>query len=80
MSECPRKHKICDSHLRSFLTVFTGNAVEVVIDYFIFNLFLHYPAESFGFAVATQIVCYSCTYLSLRIWNRIKWGRKVIAL
>ena len=74
---CDQEHRVCDTRKRSFLMVATGNAIEVVIDYFLFNLFLHQPVESFGFALVAQIVCYSTTLLALRIWNHIKWGRKV---
>ena len=78
MSNCDHEHKVCDSRLRSFLMTFTGNAIEVVIDFFIFNFFIPSKPESLGFAIATQVVCYLTTYFSLRIWNKIKWGRKVI--
>ena len=78
MSSCDHDHKVCDSHLRSFLVTVTANGIEVVIDYFLFNFFLGQPAESLALSIATQVVCYLTTFSSLRIWNRIKWGWKVI--
>jgi hypothetical protein len=70
-------HRVCDTPLRTVLIVTTANGIELLVDFFLFNLILHQPEKSLGLAILAQIVCYSCTCLSLRIWNKISFGRKV---
>jgi hypothetical protein len=74
------KHNHCvkDSVLRSFLVVFTGNALEYIADFF----FLHYVmgkpiADSFEGSVGIVAICYITTFIGLRIWGRVSWGRQV---
>jgi hypothetical protein len=78
MSSCDHEHKVCDSRLRSLLVVLTGNGIEVVIDFFIFHFFGLNLFDSGTLAIVTQVVCYTTSYFGIRVWDRIKWGRKVI--
>ena len=73
------EHKICDSYLRSFIIVATGNGLEYFADF----LFLHFfmgksIPESLGGSVALVVICYVTSFVALRIWNKIKWGRKIV--
>jgi hypothetical protein len=78
MTECPHEHRVCDTPLRTFLIVATGNALEYVADVFLL-LFLRQPlVNALGGGVGFVAICYATTYIALRIWGKVKWGRKVL--
>lgn len=70
-------HKVSDSHTRSLLVSGTANLIEFIVDFIIVNVLLGRPVEALGIAAGMQVICYLCTYASLRIWCKIKWGRKI---
>jgi hypothetical protein len=72
-------HKIEESHGRSLLIGATSNAIEFAIDFLFFNLVLRQPFLIAGAAsLAAICICYLSTYMTLRLWKNIKYGRKVI--
>lgn len=79
MCSCAHEYKVCDSHLRSFLIVATGNGLEYVADFIFLHFFMDKSIpESLGGSVALVVICYITSFIALRIWNRTRWGRKVV--
>jgi hypothetical protein len=75
--ECEYKHCVTDSKLRSFLIVATGNALEYILDVIVLTIIRQPLSIALGGSVVLVGICYATTYISLRIWNHIKFGRKI---
>lgn len=84
MLSCDHHHKVCDSRKRTLAIQVTDKIIEVIFDTLVVSLILErlMPLESAilnGLAVSLIIegFCFFVGYLNLRLWNRIRWERKV---
>lgn len=80
MIDLKDEHHVHDSALRSWLIVLTANALEYLADVIFLLLIRQNVLVAFGGSVVLVIICFVTTFLSLRIWNEIKWGRKVMEM
>lgn len=69
--------KVNETHKRSLLKGVTAKILEILFDFMILNLIFQRPLESFGVAVGIEVVCYILSYINERIWNKLKWGRRI---
>lgn len=71
------EHHVHDSHLRSGLVIITGNAMEYAVDVVFLNYIGQPIVRAFEGSVVLNLICIATSFIALRIWNEIKWGRKV---
>jgi len=80
---CSHKHKVNETRARSFSKAIFGRIIEIAIGTLIFGTILSllgFPSPyqlGFSLNVLEELLCFTVTYFTERIWNKIDWGRNI---
>jgi len=77
------KHEVNETRKRSLAKAIFGRLIEIAIGGTIFGTILtvlgfQYAYEiGFGLNILEEGICFTVTFFTERVWNKIDWGREV---
>lgn len=78
MNECKQKHSVYETKWRSIVKSSSFRIIEVILDTILLKIAGLPLFESVGIAVLVEVLCFLLGFSWERLWNKIKWGRKIV--
>jgi len=78
MDECKKQHRVYEIKSRSLLKSSSFRVIEITIDTILLKIAGLPLFESIGVAILIEILYFLLGFGWERLWNRIRWGRKVV--
>lgn len=74
-----RKRKVNETPMRSFLKTMGFRVVEVLVDTLLLEFINPVVQENLIIAITIELICWLLSFVWERLWNKIDYGREVVA-